>query len=341
MTNAAPAAEGASRYDVVGVGNAIVDVIARVDDAFLTAHGVAKDAMTLIDEARAKELYAAMPPSQETSGGSAANTMAGVASFGGQAAYLGKVADDQLGAVFAHDIRAIGVDFATQPLADGPATARSLILVTPDAARSMNTFLGASALLDERDVDAATIAAARIVYLEGYLFDREEAKRAFVHAAEAAAAASRRVALTLSDTFCVDRHRDSFRHLVTHHTDILFANEAELLSLYETDDVDAAVEAVRADSALAFVTRSEKGALVIAEHEVQAVPAAPIDGELTDTTGAGDQFAAGVLFGLARGRTPVDAARLGAIAAAEVIAHYGARPETNLATLAGLVPAGV
>ncbi len=335
MTDATPAAaERPSTYDVVGVGNAIVDVIARVDDAFLGAHGVTKDVMTLIDEPRAEELYAAMPPSQETSGGSAANTMAGVASFGGKAAYLGKVADDQLGAVFAHDIRAIGVEYATRPLAEGPATARCLILVTPDAARSMNTFLGASALLDERDVDAATIAASQIVYLEGYLFDRDDAKRAFVRAAEIAAAEARRVALTLSDTFCVDRHRASFRHLVAHHTDILFANEAELLSLYETSDFDAAVEAVRADSALAFVTRSEKGALVIAEHDVQAVPAAPIDGELTDTTGAGDQFAAGALFGLARGRAPAESARLGALAAAEVIAHYGARPETNLAALA-------
>ncbi len=331
--------ESAARYDVIGVGNAIVDVLAGVEDAFLQAQNVAKDVMTLIDEERAEALYTAMPAGTESSGGSAANTMAGVASFGGKAAYIGKVADDQLGAVFAHDIRAIGVDYQTAPLQRGPATARCLILVTPDAKRSMNTFLGASALVDEKDVDQAAVAAAQITYLEGYLFDREEAKRAFVRAAEIAAANQRTVALTLSDTFCVDRHRESFRHLVRHHTDVLFANQAEILSLYETDDFDAALHAARADGVLAFLTRSEHGAVVVSPDDVHVVDAAPINGTLTDTTGAGDQFAAGVLYGMARGLPPVECARLGAIAAAEVIAHYGARPHTNLAALAGLSPA--
>lgn len=334
------AAAKPATYDVLGVGNAIVDVLASVEDGFLADQSVAKDVMTLIDEDRAQALYAAMPPGQEKSGGSGANTMAGVASFGGRACYIGKVAQDQLGDVFTHDMRAAGVAFDTPKLADGPATARCLILVTPDAARSMNTFLGASAQLDERDVDQAAVAASKIVYLEGYLFDRDEAKRAFVRAAEIAAAEGRRVALTLSDTFCVDRHRDSFRHLVKTHTDILFANEAEILSLYQTSDFDAAMQAVRADSTLAFLTRSEKGAVIVDQDTVHVVDAAPINGALTDTTGAGDQFAAGVLFGLARGMGVVESARLGAIAAAEVIAHYGARPETNLAQLAGLENAG-
>lgn len=325
---------GDARYDVLGVGNAIVDVIGSVDDAFLNANSVAKGAMTLIDEDRAATLYQAMPPSQESSGGSAANTMAGVASLGGKACYLGKVADDQLGEVFAHDLRAAGVDFDVAPLKDGPSTARCLILVTPDAQRSMSTFLGASAMFSDDDIDADKIGAAKITYLEGYLFDREEAKRAFVRAAEIAAAKSRRVALTLSDAFCVDRHRDSFRHLVQNHVDYLFANETEILSLYETETFDEAVERVRADCRTAFLTRSEKGSVVVSSEGAQSVDAVAPDPALVDTTGAGDLFAAGAMFGLANERPLAVCAHLGSIAAAEVISHYGARPQKNLAELA-------
>jgi len=321
------------RYDVLGVGNAIVDVLASCDDAFIAEHGLEKDAMLLIDEARAESLYAAMPPAVEISGGSAANTMAGIASLGGQGAFFGKVADDQLGEVFTHDMRAAGVDFDTAALSGGPATARSLILVPPDARRAMNTFLGASTLFSEADIDPARVAAAAITYLEGYLFDREEAKAAFVRAAEIAQAADRRVALTLSDKFCVDRHRASFRQLVRNHVDILFANEAELTALYETGFDDALAQ-VAAETRLAAVTRSEKGAVVAAGGELFAVPAEPVT-EIVDTTGAGDMFAAGFLYAHARDRAPADCARLGAIAAAECITHVGARPETNLGELAG------
>lgn len=322
-----------TRYDVIGVGNAIVDVIARADDAFLSEHGIEKGAMTLIDEARATALYAAMGPGQEVSGGSAANTLAGVASFGARAAYIGKTADDQLGEIFGHDLRAAGVDFDTAPLSDGPATARCLILVTPDAQRSMNTFLGASTLFSEDDVDAARIEAASVTYLEGYLFDRPEAKSAFTRAARIARAAGRKVALTLSDPFCVDRHRDSFRDLVRNHIDLLFANEAELTSLYQTEDFDAALSEVRAETAAAAVTRSEKGAVIVAGDQTVTVAADPV-AKLIDTTGAGDLFAAGFLTGFARGAELELCGRLGALAAAEVISHFGARPETSLETLA-------
>jgi sugar/nucleoside kinase (ribokinase family) len=324
-----------ARYDVIGLGNAIVDVLARVDDDFIARESEsAKGGMTLIEEARAETLYAAMPPSVEASGGSAANTIAGVASFGGATAYLGKVADDQLGKVFRHDIRAGGVDFDTAPLKGGPATARSLILIAPDGDRAMNTYLGASALFSESDVDADKVAAAKIVYLEGYLFDRDAAKAAFVRAAETAKAHARKVALTLSDAFCVDRHRASFAQLVKNHVDILFANEAELLSLYETEDFDAALERARADSVLAFVTRSAKGSVVLSGDEVLVVEAVPPNPGVVDTTGAGDQYAAGALFGLAQGRPLMECGRLGSVAAAEVIAHMGPRPETSLKALA-------
>ncbi|MGD2132205.1 MAG: adenosine kinase, partial [Maricaulaceae bacterium] len=308
-----------ARYDVLGLGNAIVDVLARVEESFLTEQDIAKGGMTLIDEARAEELYAAMPPSVEVSGGSGANTIAGVASFGGATAFLGKVADDQLGGVFSHDIRAGGTAFDTPPLSGGPATARCLIVVTPDGERSMSTFLGASTLFAETDVDAEKVAAANIVYLEGYLFDRESAKAAFVRAAEIARANGRRAALTLSDAFCVDRHRDSFRHLAKQHVDILFANEAELLSLYETEDFAGALEQVRGDDLTAFVTRSEKGSVILAGSETIEVPAVAPDPGLVDSTGAGDQYAAGALFGLSRGMELAECGRLGSIAAAEVI----------------------
>ena len=260
-----------TRYDVLGVGNAIVDVIAHATDQFLIDNGIEKAAMTLIDEDRAKALYAAMGEGVEISGGSGANTLAGVASFGGRGAYIGKVAADQLGDIFEHDIRAIGVDYDTPRLKNGAATARCLINVTPDAQRSMCTFLGASTFFSDDDLDAGRIKAAEITYLEGYLFDREEAKKAFVRAAEIAKAAGRRVSLTLSDSFCVDRHRASFRQLVDNHIDILFANEAELKSLYETDDFEAALEKVRAEAAVAAVTRSEKGAVIVSGETLAAL----------------------------------------------------------------------
>lgn len=325
----------ATRFDVTGVGNAIVDVFAQVDYQFLTTNKIEKAAMNLIDEDRAEILYNLMPSGREISGGSAANTLAGVASLGGRGAYIGKVADDQLGKIFAHDMRAIGVDYQTAALRGGPATARSLIMITPDAQRSMNTFLGASVMFDEIDVDVERIQAATVTYLEGYLFDREEAKAAFVKASEAAKAAGRKVSLTLSDTFCVDRHRTSFLQLVKNHIDLLFANEAELMALYETDDFDTALEKVRADTQVAAVTRSEKGAVVVSKEETVVTPAAPVSAVL-DTTGAGDLFASGFLLGYARGASWDICARLGAVAAAEIISHVGARPEQSLEKIAHL-----
>lgn len=320
-------------FDVVGLGNAIVDVISRQDDAFLEQWGIHKDAMNLIEEDRADALTQASVNALETSGGSGANTIAGIASLGGNAAYIGKVADDRLGKVFKDDMATIGVPFDTAPLVDGPATARSIIFVTPDGKRSMNTFLGASVEFSPADVDKATVEASGILYLEGYLFDKEVAKSAFVHASEIAHAAGRKVSLTLSDSFCVDRHRESFRQLIRSQVDILFANEEELLSLYETRDFDAAIEMLRADTSLAAITRSEKGSVVIGDGDPIAVPAEPVS-EVVDTTGAGDQYAAGFLFGVARGLPLATCAKLGHIAAAEVISHYGPRPETSLADLA-------
>ena len=322
-----------ARYDVVGLGNAIVDIIAGVDEAFLADHDIRKNGMTLIDGDRAQMLTTAATDARELSGGSGANTIAGIASFGGNAAYIGKVADDRLGDVFRKDMLAEGVAFDTDPLVGGPATACSIIFVTPDGARSMNTFLGASTLFTASDVDEALIRDSRITYLEGYLFDRDEAKTAFVHASEVAKAAGREVALTLSDSFCVDRHRDSFRHLIRNHVDILFANEDELKSLYETDDFDAAVDALKADAALAAVTRSEKGSVVISTTDELVTTKAVPNVSVIDTTGAGDQYAAGFLFGYSRGRPLAECARLGHLAAAEVISHYGPRPEEAYATL--------
>lgn len=322
-----------TQYDVLGVGNAIVDVLARVDDAFIEAHGLAKDAMLLIDEERAETLYEAFPPSEEISGGSAANSLAGVASLGARAAYIGKVARDQLGEVFAHDLRAAGVAYDTAPLEGGPATARCLIAVPPDARRAMNTFLGASALMDEVDILPDLVQSSTVTFLEGYLFDRDEAKRAFVKAAELAQAADRRVALTLSDIFCVERHRDSFRQLVKNHVDVLFANEAEIMALYQLDDFDSALAAVRAETRVAAITRSEKGAVIVSGAEEVRVPATAV-AEVVDTTGAGDLFAAGFLTGYARGADLETCGRLGVIAAGEIISHMGARPQTRLSDLA-------
>lgn len=320
-------------YDVVGLGNAIVDVISAQDDAFLTKWGINKDAMNLIEEDRADLLTKASVNAVETSGGSGANTIAGLASFGGKGAYIGKVADDYLGDVFKTDMEKGGVLFDTTPLIDGPATARSIIFVTPDGKRSMNTYLGASVEFSPADVSRETVEAGGILYLEGYLFDKDAAKAAFVHAAEIAHAAGRKVSLTLSDSFCVDRHRDSFRQLIRTQVDILFANEEELLSLYETRDFDAAIEQLRAETGLAAVTRGEKGSVVIGDGDPIEVPAEPVS-QVVDTTGAGDQYAAGFLFGVARGLPLATCAKLGHIAAAEVISHYGPRPEVALADLA-------
>ena len=324
----------APTYDVLGLGNAIVDVIARAEDDFLVRHAMSKGGMALIDEPRAQAIYDAIGPAVEISGGSAANTIAGVASFGACAAFVGKVKDDKLGHAFAHDIRAGGVAFSTAPAKDGPATARCYILVTPDGERTMNTYLGAAQNLHPRDVDADTVAAAAITYLEGYLWDPSDAKDAFRKAAEAAHAAGRMVALTLSDAFCVDRWRNEFLELVRAGTvDLLFANEAELKSLYLTADFDAALAQLRTDTRLAVVTRSEKGCIVLRPDGVDEVRAAPVE-RVVDTTGAGDLFAAGFLTGIARGRAPAEAARLGTLAAAEVIQHLGARPEQSLKELA-------
>ena len=324
----------AARYDVLGIGNAIVDVIARTDDDFLVRQNMRKGAMTLIDEARATAIYDAMGPAVEISGGSAANTIVGCASFGGRAAFVGKVKDDELGRVFAHDIRAAGVAFDTPPAFDGPSTARCYVLVTPDGERTMNTYLGAAQDLHPRDIDPDTIAASAITYLEGYLWDPKHAKDAFLKAAAAAHEANRMVALTLSDAFCVDRWRDEFLGLVRAGTvDLLFANEAELHSLYQTADFDTALAALRGEARLAVVTRSENGCVVVSRDQVLAVPAAPVE-RVVDTTGAGDLFAAGFLYGLSQGAGHERAASLGALAAAEVIQHLGARPETSLKALA-------
>ena len=321
-------------YDVLGIGNAIVDVIARTEDDFLVRHAMNKGSMALIDEARAEAIYGAMGPAIEISGGSGANTIAGVASFGARAAFVGKVKDDPLGKAFAHDIRAAGVAFTTPHAADGPSTARSYILVTPDGERTMNTFLGAAQNLTPADLDEKQIAAASITYLEGYLWDPPPAKQAFLKAAEIAHRAERIVALTLSDAFCVDRYRDEFLNLMrTGAVDLIFANESELRSLYQTADFDTAVVALRNDVKLAAVTRSEKGCIVVSRESNEVVAAAPIE-KLVDATGAGDLFAAGFLVGLALDADYRTAARLGALAAAEVIQHLGARPETSLKALA-------
>mgnify|MGYP001612264765 FL=1 len=324
----------APRYDVLGIGNAIVDVIARAEDDFLVAHGMHKGTMALIDEARAQAIYDAMGPAVESSGGSAANTIVGVASFGGRAAFVGKVKDDELGRAFAHDIRAARVSFDTPPASDGPSTARCYIMVTPDGERTMNTYLGAAQDLHPNDIDEATIAAAAIVYLEGYLWDPPHAKEAFVKAAAIAHRAGRRVALTLSDAFCVDRYRAEFLALIRKGTvDIVFANEHELRSLYQTADFDTAVKQLRGDARLAVVTRSEKGCVVVSRDAIEAVQAMPID-QVADATGAGDLFAAGFLVGHSHGKDHRTAARLGALAAAEVIQHIGARPAVTLKALA-------
>ena len=320
------------RYDVLGIGNAIVDVVVPAPESFLVEHGLVKEAMTLIDGERAEQLYAVMGAGTESSGGSAANTVAGIASLGHRACFVGKVRDDQLGSIFAHDIRAVGVDFHSEPSTGGAPTARCLIVVTPDAKRTMNTFLGACVELGPNDVDEELIAASAITYLEGYLWDPPGAKQAFMKAMGAARAADRKVALTLSDSFCVDRHREEFLDLVQHHVDILFANEHEIMSLYQVDSFDEAMQAVSGHCEVAALTRSEKGAVIVTWDEVHVIDAEPV-AHVIDTTGAGDIYAAGFLAGLAEGRSLSECGRMAGIAAAEVISHMGARPETDLKVL--------
>ena len=325
----------APRLDVLCIGNAIVDVIADADDRFLEEQGLTKGSMRLIDDREADRLYAAMRPGRELSGGSAGNTAAGLAALGCKAGFIGQVADDQLGAIYQHDIESLGVDFIVAARADVGATARSLILVTPDAQRTMNTFLGAAQMLDKSDIDPTEVAGAGIMYLEGYLWDPPAPRAAMEKAIGAAHAAGRRVAFTLSDTFCVDRHRDGFWRLLSDgKIDILFANEAEAAAMAEANDVEAAIARLAEFAPTLVVTRSEAGATALSGGERADVPAQPIE-RLVDTTGAGDLFAAGFLAGHARGKGLKDSLTLGAIAAAEVIQHYGARPERDLRVLAG------
>jgi len=319
-------------FNVLGIGNAIVDVISRADDAFLAAHELVKGSMMLIDERRAEALYDAMGPGIEVSGGSCGNTMAGVASFGGKSAYIGKVRNDQLGAVFGHDLRAAGVTFETAQASDGPATARCLIVVTPDAQRTMSTYLGACTRLGPSDIDPKLVAGAQVTYVEGYLWDPPEAKKAVLKAFDAAHAAGRQVSITLSDSFCVDRYREEFLELVRTKVDILFANEAEIKALYQVDSFDAALAAARRDAKIAALTRSEKGSMVIKGSETYEVKAVPV-AQVVDTTGAGDLYAAGFLHGFTHGKALAECARLGGIAAAEIISHVGARPEKPLRDL--------
>jgi sugar/nucleoside kinase (ribokinase family) len=321
---------------VVAVGNALVDVLAQVSEEFIAEqkklHGLEKGIMTLIDEARAVDLYAQMGGDAiEASGGSAANTMAGFASFGGKGGFIGKVADDVLGKVYQGDMRSQGITFDTQPLIMGAPTGRSLILITPDAHRTMNTFLGASVELNPNDLDQDLIASAQVTYLEGYLFDRPLAKQAFIRAAEYAHEAGHRVALSLSDPFCVDRHRDDFLNLVKNHVDLLFANEDEIKSLFQVKTFEEALDAVKDACEIAVLTRSEKGAVIVSGGKQIAVKAEPVS-KVIDTTGAGDQFAAGFLYGFTEGFDLAECGRLGAIAAAEVISHIGPRPLIKLAS---------
>lgn len=318
-----------SHVDVLCIGNAIVDVLARVEDGFVNRHGLVKGSMNLIDETRAESLYADMGQAVEVSGGSAGNTAAGIASFGGKAAYFGKVKDDQLGAIYRHDMRAQGVSFDSQASTEGPATARSFILVTPDGERTMNTYLGACVNLTVDDIDSAVVESAKVTYMEGYLWDRPEAKEAFKRAAAVSRKAGRQTSITLSDSFCVERHRDSFLDLIRSGIDIVFANESEIKSLYQTQNFDGAMQAIRKDCSIAVLTRSEAGCVVVRGEEVHAIPAYPVS-KVVDVTGAGDLFAAGFLLGLTHGLKLAHCAQLGALAAAEVISHIGARPEVNL-----------
>lgn len=325
---------GETSYDVVGIGNALVDVIAHADDSFIRRQELVKGSMTLIDTDRAMQLYSALGSAIEMSGGSAANTVCGVSSFGGRAAYIGKVGHDDLGEVFGHDMLAVGVHFSPGHKLDGVPTGRCIIVVTPDAQRTMNTYLGVSSFMDPLDIDDALVAAGKVLYMEGYLFDRDDAKRAFRHAAAIAHRADREVSLSLSDSFCVDRHREDFRALVADEVDILFGNEKELLSLYETDTFEAAIAAIRRDSSLAVITRGPSGATIITREDIIDVPAENVP-HVVDTTGAGDMFASGFLFGYTKDMPLEVCGRLGSLAAGEVISHVGPRPLVELHTLLG------
>ncbi len=320
-------------HDVVGIGSAIVDIIARCDDAFIAAQGLQKGTMRLIDASEVERLYALMGPAVEVSGGTVPNTCTGLASFGGKAAFIGKIAEDQFGHVFGHDLRAIGVTFQTQPVKDSAPTARCLILVTPDGERTMNTYLGAAAELSTAELDAGLIRDSKVLYLEGYSFDGPKAKEAFYEAALIARTNGTTVALTLSDPFCVERHRQAFHDFIKAGVDLLFANKREIMSLYQTETLEEACARLRQDCKLSAVTRSAKGSLIIAPEETIEIAAEPVT-HVVDTTGAGDLYSAGFLFGLARGMELPTCGRLASIAAAEVISHIGPRPEVSLADLA-------
>ncbi len=320
-------------YDVVAIGNAIVDLLYQAPDDFLAAHQIEKGAMTLVDDARASYLTSQFKSPLVAAGGSAGNTATGVASFGGSAAFIGIVADDELGRGFTDAFRAVGASFNPTPRTSPPGTGRCMIVVTPDGQRSMSTYLGAAGMLTPDDIDADVLRAGAITFLEGYLFDSDDAKAAFVKAAEIAKAAGRKVALTLSDKFCIDRHRAAFRHLVAQHIDILLCNEGEILSLYETSVFEDALMRAAAACEIVAATRSEKGSVIAANAETFHIAAAPV-ARVVDTTGAGDQYAAGFLFGLAKGHSLQECGALGSLAAGEVISHMGPRPETSLAKLA-------
>ena len=320
------------KFDTTCIGNAIVDVISRIDDDFLEAEGLVKNSMNLIDEARAENLYAKMGSAVEISGGSAGNTAAGIASLGGRSNYVGKVCSDQLGAIFAHDIQAMGVTFETAKSEDGAATARSFILVTPDAHRTMNTYLGACIELGPDDINPEMIAASEVTYMEGYLWDPEGGKAAFRKAAKIAHDAGKRVSLTLSDSFCVDRYRDEFIDFIDGGVDILFANEDEIKSLYQTDSLEDAISAIRSKVEIACVTRSKEGSVIV-EGDNNLLIEADTSIDVVDTTGAGDLYASGFLFGFTNGYSLADSGRIASLAAAEIISHIGARPETSLKDL--------
>jgi len=317
-----------AKFDVTAIGNAIVDVIAQADDALLAAHSLPKGAMNLIDADMAEKLYGIMGAGKEASGGSAGNTIAGIAMLGGKAAYIGKVADDQLGKIFTHDIRAVGVTYDTPPLTGGLPTARSLIFVTPDAQRTMQTFLGACTQLGPEDVNMDHIRSSKVVYMEGYLWDLPRAKQAMLNAALKAKESGVKVSLTLSDSFCVGRFRDEFLELAEKYVDILFANESEILSLYQTEDFDTALAQVKKHCEIAALTRSEKGSVVVNGDEVHVIAAEP-GVKVVDTTGAGDAYAAGFLYAYTQGLDLKTCGKLGGAMAAKVISQYGPRSESS------------
>lgn len=318
--------------DVLAIGNALVDVLAHTDDATLAARGIPKGAMSLVDAPAAEKLYSSMGPAVEISGGSAANTAAGIASLGGKAAFVGKVSNDQLGAIFRHDITSLGVEFASKPSASGKPTGRCLVFVTPDAQRSLQTFLGGAGEVGPDDIDDTQVRRAQYTYFEGYLWDSLSARMAYIRAAGIAHAAGKKTAMTLSDKFCVDRHRPEFLSLVEGHVDVLFANEIEIMALHQSASLERAVNAVRGKCEIAVITRSEKGALIVTAHQTLTVKAHPV-AKVVDTTGAGDLFAAGFLYGLTHGEPLAECGRIAAICAAEVISHVGARPEARLSYL--------